>query len=189
MALQVVSHAVSVYKETGVKDGTTQVEEHILKRGELVPDWVSPHQLFVLSQTGMAKQVGDFPDPNLRAPEDMPRPVVLPEHNPSTVVGSGVSGPVEVTRRVEAGTTTSTAGASRRYGDLPKDSDNKTDWEDAAVELGMSRAEAESMRKADLVREVRTRQTAKQEQKSSDTTLNATGGAAGSSATGTAASK
>lgn len=157
MALQVVSPAVSVYRVTGVVEGVEQTREYTYKRGELLPDWVSPYQQFVLSQTGMARQVGDFPDPNLKRPEDLPGPVLMPEHDARTVLGTEVTGPAVVTERV-----TAPAAAARESsapaGELPSDDDNKPVWEDFAVnQLGMKRGEAESMRKDDLKKEVRAR--------------------------------
>lgn len=170
MALQVVSPAVSVYKETGIKDGQMQTEEHVFKRGAVLPDWVSTHQQFVLMTTGMARQVGDLPDPTLRADEDMPAPVVLPEHNPLSVVADHtVTGPMVVTKRVGAeGSSTSTGSApaasrkSTPEGELPADSDIKPVWEQVAEDYGVPRAEAESMRKPDLIREVKARRDARE---------------------------
>lgn len=171
MALQVVSPAVSVFKVTGVKDGVEQTEEHTFARGEILPDWVTPYQQFVLSQTGMARQVGDFPDPNLRRPEDLPAPVLMPEHDPRTVLGTSVTGPMEVTSRVTGQDAAGGAG-SDSDGDLPSETDTKPVWEDFAVEhLGMKRGAAESMKKADLVKEVRARYA---EQRSGDNDLPAT---------------
>jgi hypothetical protein len=158
MALQVVSPAVSVYRVTGVKDGSEQSTEHTFRRGELLPDWVSSHQQFVLMSTGMARQVGDFPDPALQRAEEVPAPVVLPEHNPLVVQGTGVTAPMEVTRRYEAATGQADAGD----GGLPADADNKPTWERAALDYGITKAEAEAMRKADLVREVKARHDARE---------------------------
>jgi hypothetical protein len=155
MALQVVSPAVSVYKVTGVKDGVEQTQEYTYHRGELLPDWVTPYQQFVLSQTGMARQVGDFPDPNLRRPEDMPAPVLMPEHSPLAVLGTEVTGPMAVTERVTAPPAAAPA-SSAPAGELPGDDENKPVWEDFAVNrLGMKRGEAEGMKKADLIKEVK----------------------------------
>lgn len=161
MALQVVSHAVSIYRVTGVSDGAEQTQEYTFKRGELLPEWVSPHQQFVLSSMGYARQVGDFPDTTLRAAEDMPAPVILPEHNPLAVMGSGVVAPMAVTERV----TLADRAAGREGSDpegLPAEGDTKPEWERAAVRLGVPRGEAEAMRKADLVKETRKRHDAKQ---------------------------
>jgi hypothetical protein len=150
MALQVISPAVSVYKVLAVKDGVEQTEEHIFKRGELLPDWVSSHQQFVLTTTGMARQVGDFPDPTVQRPEQVPAPTVLPEHDPRSVLGSEVTGPKQVTAQADA----EADGAD--LPDLPADGDNKPVWEDYAVDhCGMSRGRAESLKKADLMAEVK----------------------------------
>lgn len=158
MALQVVSPAVSVFKVTGVKDGVEQTEEYTYKRGELLPSWVTPYQQFVLSQTGMARQVGDFPDPNLRRPEDIPAPVILPEHDVRTVVGTDVIGS-EVIRRVTdpaAVEVDGSAGEPVAPGELPADAAPKPVWEDFAVtQFDMPRGKAEGMKKADLVREAK----------------------------------
>jgi hypothetical protein len=158
MALQVVSPSVSVYKVLGVKDGQEQTEEHTFQRGEILPDWVNTYQQFVLTQTGMARQVGDFPDPALRAATQQPAPVLLPEHDPRTVLGTNVTQPALVTKRV----TGEEEPPTRSSGEEPSETDNKPVWEDYAVEsLGMKRTEAESLKKADLVKEVRRRQAAK----------------------------
>ncbi|HYN95408.1 MAG TPA: hypothetical protein VES42_16290 [Pilimelia sp.] len=162
MALQVVSQKVSVYKVLGVKDGQEQTEEHVFVRGQLLPEWVSAHQQFVLSQTGMARQVGDFPDPTLRRPQEEPAPVVLPEHSELGVLGTAVTEPATVVKRVE-GADVRVGAATRPVGELPGENETKPVWEDFAVEglpegSRMSRPEAESMRKADLVKEVTARQ-------------------------------
>lgn len=161
MALQVVSPAVSVYRITGrdAKTGAEQAEEHLFKRGELLPNWVSPFQQFTLTSTGMAREVGDVADPTLVKAEDVPAPVVLPEHNPSSVLGSGVNGPMVVT---EAGAAPA-SDVVQPLESLPDDSETKPAWEDAAVALGLSRNKAESMRKGDLVAEVKARQAAAEE--------------------------
>lgn len=162
MALQVVSPTVSVYKVTGVENGQEQTEEHTFARGVILPDWVSPYQQFVLTQTGMAKQVGDFPDPGLRAVADLPAPVLMPEHDPRTVLGTEVTEPMAVTKRITEPVTVrddavAAGSAAGSVGDdLPDDTENKPVWEDYAVErLGMKRGEAESLKKADLIKEVR----------------------------------
>lgn len=169
MALQVVSPAVSVYKVTGVVDGQEQTEEHTYPRGSILPDWVSAYQQFVLTQTGMCKQVGDFPDPALRSPADMPAPVLMPEHDARTVLGTAVTEPMAVTKRVtDPITVRDDAEADGPAGgdDLPSDTDNKPVWEDYAVDqLGMKRGEVESMKKADLMRTVRQRAAARQEER------------------------
>lgn len=150
MALQVVSPAVNVYRVTGVENGQEQTEEITFQRGELLPDWVTPYQQFVLTQTGMARQVGDFPDPSLRKVADMPAPVLMPEHSPLATLGTDVTQPMNVTTSRSSDEVTSAADP----GELPAKDANKPEWEDAAVRLGMSRNKAESMRKADLMDEV-----------------------------------
>lgn len=163
MALQVVSPAINVYRVTGVKDGQEQVEEQTFRRGDILPSWVSTSQQFVLTQTGMARQVGDFPDPALVAASEEPAPVILPEHIPQAVVGSEVTGPAVVTGTApaaDAGAGAEPAADVQPLADMPKESDTKPVWEDAAVSLGMKRGEAEGMRKADLMAEVNRRQEA-----------------------------
>ena len=150
MALQVVSAAVNVYEELGVKNGKMETREETFRRGDILPDWVSSYQQFVLTQTGMARQVGDLPDPNLVPPQDMPTPTMLPEHTPSAIVGSGVS-----TSEVVATGPAGGAPAGSADDELPAESANKPVWEDFAVDHGyLTRNKAESMRKADLVAEV-----------------------------------
>jgi len=140
MALQVVSPAVNVYRELGIKDGAMQIQDRTFKRGEILPSWVSPYQQFVLTSTGMARQVGDFPDANLGAPENTPQPTLLAEHRPATPLA-----PVQ----------DDDAAGGSAGGDLPAETANKPVWEDFAVVNGyLSRNKAESMRKPDLVAEV-----------------------------------
>jgi hypothetical protein len=172
MALQVVSPSVSVFKVLGVKDGQEQTEEYVFQRGQILPDWVSSYQQFVLSQTGMCKQIGDFPDPALRAPVDMPAPVLMPEHDPRTVLGTEVTEPMAVTRRVTDPGAGAAGGAASAPGELPSESDTKPVWEDYAVDqLGMARGEAESMKKAELVKEVKTRARKQEREAAKDTSL------------------
>jgi hypothetical protein len=156
MALQVVSPKISVTKITGVKNGVEQGEEHVFSRGELLPDWVPAFQQFVLTQTGMARQVGDFPDPRLHREEDQPAPVVKQEHSRQAVVNDfTVTGPAEV---VPAG---ESRAATVELADVPDDTATKPVWEDYAVnQLGMSRNSAESLKKADLIAQVRARHAA-----------------------------
>lgn len=153
MALQVVSPKVAVFKVLGVDgQGREEVEEYYFSRGELLPDWVSWYQQFVLTQTGMARQVGDFPDPNLTRPEDMPAPVVKQEHDPRAVEGTAVTGPKRVTAQEGEGHAGLDADS---LPDLPDGDATKPAWEDYAVRyLGMSRNAAESQKKADLVADV-----------------------------------
>lgn len=158
MALQVVSPAVNVYRVLRVVNGQEQVEEKVFKRGELLPDWVSPFQQFTLSTTGMAREVGDVADPGLYKAEETPAPVVMPEHNPRTVVGSPITEPMAVVT-----TTETSGGAVAPLDSLPADDANKPLWEDAAYALGVPRKRAESMRKADLIEEVKARQAAAEE--------------------------
>lgn len=148
MALQVVSPAVSVYRVTG-KDtsGSDITEETNFKRGAILPEWVDSYQQFVLTTTGMARQVGDLPDPTLVAPEDVPQPTLLPEHGPNTVP------PVPGASAVPSTGLASTGLAGT--GELPKEGETKPVWEDFAAERRyMTRAKAESMKKGDLVAEV-----------------------------------
>jgi hypothetical protein len=160
MALQVVSPAVSVFKVTGVVDGVEQTEQHTFHRGELLPEWVTPYQQFVLSQTGMARQVGDFPDPNLKRPEEIPAPVLMPEHDPRAVVGTEVTGPQNVVR-VVTGQGGDAGAGSDDGAELPADGDTKPVWEDYAVKRKfLKRGDAESMRKAELVDAVKQRHAA-----------------------------
>jgi hypothetical protein len=158
MALQVVSPAVSVYRVLRVDEKTHQEvsEEHTFKRGEVLPDWLSPHQQFVLSQTGMAREVGDLVDPGLIEAANPPAPVVLPEHSPRMVLGTGVTEPMRVESTFRDGVQVDAGVAPLEA--LPADTDTKPAWEDAAVALGLSRNKAESMKKADLVAAVKDRQ-------------------------------
>lgn len=155
MSLQVVSPKVAVHQVTGTDDnGQPTAVEHVFLRGAILPDWVSPYQQFVLTQTGMARQVGDFPDASLHAPEEAPAPVMMPEHSPQAV---GLQGPTVVTEQV-TGQDAAAPGGHVPDGELPDDNATKPVWEDvAAKRYGMSRSAAESMKKADLLAEVKKR--------------------------------
>lgn len=167
MSLQVVFDKISVYREHGVKDGAMQVTEHTLKRGETVPSWVSPHQAFVLVQTGMAKEVGDTPDPTVRATE--PAPVVLPEHSSFSVLGTEITAPAQVVRDEDVKADEGDEGdEDSDSNELPSDGALKEKWETAAEKYGMDRGEAESMTKPNLVKEVKRR---KAQRDASDTAL------------------
>ena len=163
MALQVVSPAVNVYKVLGVKDGQEVTEDHTFKRGEMLPDWVSPFQQFTLTSTGMARQVGDLIDPTLVEAANPPAPVIMPEHNPRAVLNSGVTEPRLVTETVDHNEEGIPAAAADL--ELPDDSATKPVWEKAAERVGMKPQEAESMRKADLVAEVKRRKAVAEERR------------------------
>jgi hypothetical protein len=167
MALQVVSPAVSVYRVLSVNDrGQEVTEDHIYKRGEALPDWVTPFQQYTLISTGMAREVGDLLDPRLVESGNPPAPVVLPEHNPSAVIGSGVSGPRVVERQVEGdGDPDDNIPAKAADVELPDDSATKPVWEEAALDVGLDKASAESMRKPALLEEVKRRQSVARERR------------------------
>lgn len=173
MALQVIAAKVSVYEPTGTNEfGQPTAVDHVYERGQVLPDWVEGHQAFVLVNTGLAAEVGDQPDDRVRPYGVGPAPVILPEHNPMTVPGSGVVGPMVVTDSVDETETSKqfSANATGNTGDagngelpnLPADNDTKFVWENFAVSKlpegeRMTRAEAEAMKKSDLVAEVKAR--------------------------------
>ena len=175
MSLQVIAAKVSVYEPTGINEfGQPTAVDHVYERGQVLPDWVDGHQAFVLVNTGLAAEVGDQPDDRVRPLDSGPAPVILPEHNPLTVPGSGVTGPLVVTdsidetaagQRLAKATGTEGDNADTSTGELaplPADNDTKFAWETyAATKLPeghqMTRQEAESMKKADLVAEVKAR--------------------------------
>lgn len=165
MSLQVIAEKVSVYEITGNNEfGQPVAIDHVYQRGQVLPDWVDGHQAFVLVNTGLAAEVGDHPDGNLRPLGQQPGPVLLPEHNPATVPGSGVIGPMVVTERVDE---TGQAGPQQGVPQggvqsLPDDSALKPVWEQYAAEklpaeFRMDRGAAESMKKSELVAEVKAR--------------------------------
>lgn len=141
MALQVLANGCSVYEITGKSaDGNPTIVNHAFKRGDVLPDWVDEAQRFVLVSSGMAAEVGDSPDDSVR-PLDTSAPVVVP------------NGP---------GAGASVAGEDSDLATLPADTDTKFVWENYAVSdlpagKRMTRPEAESMKKTDLVTEVKNR--------------------------------
>lgn len=161
MSLQVIAEKVSVYEVTGTNEfGQPVATDHIYQRGQVLPDWVDGHQAFVLVNTGLAAEVGDHPDSSLRPLQSPPAPVILPEHNPASVPGSGVTGPMVVTDRVDETGAKSAAVPEGKA--LPSDTDTKFVWENYAVSdlpagKRMTRPEAESMKKTDLMTEVKNR--------------------------------
>jgi hypothetical protein len=176
MSLQVLASGVSVYEITGTnEDGNPTVVNHLFVRGQILPDWVDQHQQFILVQTGMAAEVGDEPDPRVR-PLNQPEaaPVLLPEHSPVAVVGSGVTGfvatdePVDHSKELDQ-TTGSQASSGGELASLPEDNATKYAWEAYATrklpsDQRMTQQEAESMKKADLVAEVKSRYQQAQQQ-------------------------
>lgn len=74
MALQVVVDKIAVTKKG-------DIEDTIVHRGAMVPDWVDDFTKFVLAQTGMAKHVAE-PDAALIEQGNPPAPVQLQEHAP-----------------------------------------------------------------------------------------------------------
>lgn len=163
MSLQVIAEKVSVYEITGTNEfGQPVATDHIYERGQVLPDWVDGHQAFVLVNTGLAAEVGDQPDDRIRPVQAAPAPVILPEHNPVSVPGSGVSGPMVVTDRVDETGAGVSASAPTALPPLPNDNDTKYVWENYASSKlpegqQMTRVEAESMKKQDLVNEVKAR--------------------------------
>lgn len=107
-------------------------EEQIVKRGDMLPDWVDDFTRFVLAGSGGVKAV-ETPDPALT--ETTPEPVRLQEHKPT--------GGTETAEEVDG---------------RPKDYAPKPEWVAYAVSRrpeGVSeedaRAEAEGKSKADLI--------------------------------------
>lgn len=169
MSLQVIAEKISVYEVTGTNEfGQPVATDHIYERGQVLPDWVDGHQAFVLVNTGLAAEVGDHPDDSVRPASAAAAPVVLPEQSPAAVPGSGVTGPMVVTNRVDetsaasAGSTGAGSSSPTALSPLPQDTDTKYVWETYAssklpVGQQMSRVEAEAMKKQDLVNEVKAR--------------------------------
>jgi hypothetical protein len=159
MALQVLANGCSVYETTGTDDeGKPTYETHVYKRGDVLPDWVDSHQAFVLVSTGMAAEVGDNPDTSIRPLNEQPAPVLLPEHSTLPVVDIGL-GPVVQTGEGKAAEPKPVEGA---LPPLPADVAAKPVWEDFAVDklpgdFAMERSQVESMKKAELVSEVKVR--------------------------------
>lgn len=145
MALQVLANGCSVYEITGKnEDGGNTVVHHSFVRGDVLPDWVDESQRFVLVSSGMVAEVGDTPDGSVRPFDLEPHPVVGDTAN-VTVADKGAS-----------------ASADGDLEPLPADNDTKFVWETyAATKLPdgerMTRQEAESMKKTDLVTEVKAR--------------------------------
>lgn len=148
MALQVLANGCSVYEVVGTnEDGGKVVVNHAFKRGDVLPDWVDESQRFVLVSSGMAAEVGDSPDGSVRPFNLEPHPVV---------------GDVANVTPVDSGNAGTQATASEELAPLPQDTDTKYVWETYAssklpVGQQMSRVEAESMKKQDLVNEVKAR--------------------------------
>jgi hypothetical protein len=160
MTLQIVTAEVAVHRKLRdddgnpiIRDGAEQREETVFYRGQLVPeDWVDSHQMFVLTSTGMAKVVEE-PDPALRAAQERPAPVLLPEHSPQFVEGTSVTrAPELVTARTSAATLDDDSLAVPRPAD---DEQDKAVWEDyAARSLGLNRAQVESLGMTDLKQKI-----------------------------------
>lgn len=150
MALQVLANGCSVYEITGQNDsGDNIIVNHSFKRGDVLPDWVDESQRFVLTSAGMVAEVGDTPDDSIRPFDTAAHPVVGDTSN--LVLADQV--PAD---QVQA----QSDGAA--LAPLPSDGESKYVWETyAASKLPegerMTRVEAESMKKADLVTEVKAR--------------------------------
>jgi hypothetical protein len=142
MGLQVLANGCSVYEITGKKDdGGNIVVHHSFVRGDVLPDWVDESQRFVLVSSGMVAEVGDTPDGSVRPFDLEPHPVVGDVANVTVADKAASDGDLEP---------------------LPADNDTKFVWETyAATKLPdgerMTRQEAESMKKTDLVAEVKAR--------------------------------
>lgn len=164
MSLQVIAEKISVYEITGKNElGQPTAVDHIYERGQLIPDWVDSHQAFVLTNTGLAAEVGDHPDGSIRPLDKGPAPVLLPEHNPRVIPGSGTTGPLDVTEQVdETGVTSGRVAEDSNLPKLPADYASKGDWETYAseklpAEFRMERSQAEGLKKPELVTEVKAR--------------------------------
>lgn len=146
MALQVLAAGCSAYEITGQNEsGDNIIVNHSFVRGDILPDWVDESQRFVLVSSGMAAEVGDTPDDTIRPFPGTPKPVV------GDMSGSAVA---------DDGSVSSASDGELEA--LPADGDTKFVWENYAINKlpqgeRMTRAEAEAMKKSDLVTEVKAR--------------------------------
>lgn len=159
MAYQVYFNALG-FQRTDPKNPTVPVGEPItLSRGERVPNWVTPFQINALMNAGMIVEVGDDLRTDLvpveaapPAPRTPDQPDVLPSDPngvPPTVGGQGPEAADD-----PDGTTDEATGQAVR----PADRDSKEKWEAYAPTVGIARADAEAMTKAELVAEVKRRE-------------------------------
>jgi hypothetical protein len=144
MALQVV------WAECSVTHPDTQ-EDTILRKFDLVPDWVDDFTKFVLTSTGAARFVDDS------APEPAPpaEPVRLQEHPPlesqfAQAERGTAAGEAAARLAAERGTAT-----GQQVGDggpkRPAQADPKAAWVDYAVASGADRGRAEEATKDELM--------------------------------------
>lgn len=166
MTVQIVTTKVSV----GVKPGDT--EETYVHNGAMVPEWVDPYTLFVLTSTGMGRVVSDpGAEPLELADVGSAVPVLLPEHLPPKA--GTYEAEVELERaRTEGmdfarggfptgsegdelvaddGSGGPAAGPEGSADEPPARSASKAEWVDYAVSQGADRGEAEAMTQKELV--------------------------------------
>jgi hypothetical protein len=159
MAYQVYFNKLS-FQRTDPANPTVPVGEPVtLVRGERVPAWVTPFQINALMNAGMVVEVGDDLRTDLvpvEAVPPMPRtpdqPDMLPTDPnglPPTVNGQGPDAADD-----PDGSTDEATGQVAR----PADRDSKDKWEAYAPQVGIPLADAEAMTKAELVAEVKRRE-------------------------------
>ncbi len=142
MALQVV------WAECSVTHPDTN-EDTVLRKFDLVPDWVDDFTKFVLTSTGAVR----FVDDSVPEPAPPAEPVRMQEHPP---LGSQFAQAERGTPAGEAAARLAAErGTAQQAGDdgpkRPAQADPKAAWVDYAVANGADRAAAEQATKDDLV--------------------------------------
>lgn len=122
--------------------------EEIVVRGGLVPDYVAPYIVSALFNSGVIVAVADRPDPTLVPVSEEPAaPALNPEQPP----------PPGTFPLTPSGSDSGDESADP-VTEKPSARDSKAAWESYAEHVGIDKAEAESMTKAELIAEVERRE-------------------------------
>lgn len=113
-------------------------EDVVLRKGDMLPDYVNEFTLFVLTTTGGVRFVED-PDPSLLAEENPPAQVLLPEHLPPPA-GSDAE-KVEIERAKVEGLPRARSGASTSAAKSTADADDADEDEDAPPAVSAAKPE------------------------------------------------
>ena len=134
-----------VWEKVALTPGDSD-EDVIYKRGDMLPDWVSPFMLGVLSSTGAVRVVDDGqPVPAYEAPTA--RESELPPSFPTGPMPKDAG----ALREPEEGSQGREGEEEPEDNGPPATSANKATWVDYATSKGMSRNQAEGLSKEALI--------------------------------------
>lgn len=133
-----------VWEKVALTPGDSD-EDVIYNRGDMLPDWVSPFMLGVLTSTGAVRVVDDGPVPAYEAPTAAARD--LPPSYPTGPMPKDAG----TLREPEEGSQGQEGSEEPEENQPPATSANKATWVEYATSKGMSRTQAEGLSKEALI--------------------------------------